>query len=237
MRVMVCDTDDQKQVNALYRYSYYGTPKSNEDFRFEPGALAYPLLLATVDNLDADAYLPAVYKRFDKEYEVCDTRFKRDSAGRLADRLTLREALSITSNVAMVNVLDKHYGHRRGELIQRMGALFGESVELPKTMDTDSAWYGLLQGRGFFVSMETLLNCYHKLPSQIKEILPQAEDRSGIVGIPSLVVQESGRENAMFIGIDYEGRIGLIIFEGSKVHPEMLEKIFVSLSTNKPIKI
>lgn len=234
VRVLVCDSTGTL-LNSKYRYYYYGTPISNNDYMFTPGSLVYPLFLAALEEIDSSVLLPAVYKCFGN-YEVVDHRFSRDTEGFLVDSITLQEAVAISSNVAMVTLINEKFGHRREALIHKMDSLF-DGLSFPDSLDlyTDSVWYSFLQGYGFQVNMSSLIDCYSNLPSAIVEMLPRKED--GIVGLPALVV-DGYRVNAMYIGIsddDLIGLVGLVLLQGSNIYGDFAREIFVSLIKNKEL--
>lgn len=226
-RFWICDSTSVL-VNANYRYYYLGTPISNFDFKFEPGSLVYPLFLAALEEIDSSVLLPAVYKRF-CNYSVVDSRFIRDE-GHLVDSVTIKEAL--TSNVAMVALLDEQFGHRREELINILNSHF-EELSVPDSLDlyTDSVWYSFLQGHGFLVDMPSLIGCYRSLPSPIVNLLHRNEE-DGIMGLPALVV-DGYRVNAMYLGISDDDLIGLVILQGANIYAEYSKEIFYSLIKNK----
>lgn len=227
-RFWICDSTSVL-VNANYRYYYFGT-HSNCDFKFEPGSLVYPLFLAALEEIDSSVLLPAVYKCFGN-YEVVDHRFSRDTEGFLVDSITLQEAVAISSNVAMVTLINEKFGHRREALIHKMDSLF-DGLSFPDSLDlyTDSVWYSFLQGYGFQANMSSLIDCYSNLPSAIVEMLPRKED--GIVGLPALVV-DGYRVNAMYLGIS--DVIGLVLLQGSNIYADFAREIFDSLIINKEL--
>lgn len=231
-RFWICDSTGTL-LNSKYRYYYYGTPNSNNDYMFTPGSLVYPLFLAALEEIDSSVLLPAVYKRFG-DYEVLDYQLIRDAAGHLVDSITLQEALAISSNVAMVMLIDEKFGHRRETLIRKMDFLF-DGLSFPDSIElyTDSVWYSFLQGRGFLVTMPSLIDCYRSLPSPIVNLLHRHEE-DGIVGLPALVV-DGYRVNAMYLGISDDDIIGLVLFQGSNIYADFAREIFDSLIINKEL--
>ena len=231
IRVQVIDTTGTQLVNSR---SFYGmmTPESNEAIKIEPSGLFYPLLLSLIDELDTSMKLPAVYSVFgDNAYEVVDTRFVKDTAGHFVDSLSLRQALSVTSNVAFVSLAEECFGQNRNEFLRRVNVLFNDKAILPNSIDSDSSFYLFCQGRGFSVDMETLLQCYRRLlPSSVGALLPEVGDE--IRGISTFSISEYRMVSSLFLGVS-DDRIGLVNFDRSHTHGQVATNFFMKLMSNQ----
>lgn len=174
-----------------------------------PGPLLFPLLLATVDNLDTTALLPVGYSIYNGIPVVDDHAMDHDSLA------LLQALLAESSKVAAVAFSDRHYGHhRREELRQRLLQWLPE--QLPMDNLGDDQYFVRLCTGDFPVSPEALLEAYRELV----ELRPNIVGNSP--GISTISI-EGGAVTGLFIGHDHvNGHTCLIVVRNCSTHPGSL---------------
>lgn len=173
-----------------------------------PGVLLFPLLLATVDSLDTTTLLPVGYRVYNGIPVVDDHAMDHDS-------LPLPQALLAEgSKVAAVGFCDRHYGHCREELRQRLLQWLPEQLPMDNLED-DQNFVRLCTG-DFPVPPEALLEAYRKLVVLRPYIV---DNSSGI----STISTEGGAVTSLFIGHDHvNGHTCLIVVRNCSTHPGSL---------------
>ena len=172
-----------------------------------PGPLLFPLLLATVDNLDTTALLPVGYSIYNGIPIVDDHALDHDS-------LPLLQALAEGSKVAAVTFSDRQYRHRREELRKRLLQWLPEQLSMDNLED-DPDFVRFCTGN-FPVSPEALLEAYRKLMVLQPYIVGNS---SGI----STISTEGGAVTSLFIGHDHvNGHTCLIVVRNCSTHPGSL---------------
>lgn len=179
-----------------------------------PGALIFPLLLATVDSLDTTAYLPVGYRVFNDIPVVDDHAMDYDS-------LPLLQALAQGSKVAAVEFCYRHYGHHREELRRRLAGWF-PGQPMPLALIDEHNFIRIASG-DFAVDPEALLEAYRILLLSRPNVVPRCEALGDSAsGVTSLYVHPGGAVTGLFIGHDGHGHTCLVVANGCTAHTRSL---------------
>lgn len=166
LRIMVMDSNGCIVANS--RCPSNEETLSNADAAYEPGALMFPIIVASIDGINMSMMLPVGTKNFggfclSDSHRILDT-----ATGYYLDSITVQQAIEHHSNVAMAELSRLYYYDNREALLSNIGSIM-PNTDFPN-LSNDKSFYQFCIGHGFKVPMRTLLGCY--CHSEIANLVP-----------------------------------------------------------------
>lgn len=218
MRIMVVDNDGCLAVDGLYESAPSYSTTGNDHFRFEPGRLFLPVLMASIPEPDTAMMLPVGSKTYGDGECISDShRFFDTVIGAVQDSMTLHQVLAYGSNVAMASLGEVYYYQNRASLAKLIGEMLPGS-KMTVDITNDKGFYSICTGHGFKVDMPTILKCY--LREDVVRWLPE--------GMMTTLYNSGYR--VLNICIKRCGKyIGLIVVEDSRTDGKLAERVLDSV--------
>lgn len=184
---------------------------------FEPGVLFFPILAATVGEIDTSMKLAVGTKDF--------YGFRISDSHRLfgTDSVTLQQALEYRSPVAMADFGSLFYYNYREELLYKIHKLM-PGTKLPD-LSNDTTFFRVCMGHDFGVTMRRLMECYRQ--PQIAQFVPNGQLKASCFTVEN--------KNKMELCVKYSdnGRyIGMVMVENEGTNDDLSLELLDSLFGN-----